>query len=506
LGDEIRRNGRARIGLFHSGSGEVHLATVDAVVAPEADEYGSYLPVGPPEVELEMVPEYYRQSRYSRAWLRLVSISSSPVSFFGEFSYLDPPELPRHARSQLAQLAGKRIVDADELRAMDTTIWSVRPSFQNDPSTHFLAASARLDEAISARPVECQGEWLLHITDPHYALGSARGEHRWRLESESGAAPPTMVDAINEALVRTRRSVGAVLVTGDLTYVGSRDEFEAARLGIFKLTNGLLALGTEHLVVIPGNHDIVWTKQGSYEDDAHVEVAPHEATKNYRDFFKALYLYDASPHLSMARRLVLPGGYLVDIVAVNSSSLEQGRSFLAGMGRVQEAGFREASGALSWDKSKGLSLRIIALHHHLALTEDLESPSEYGKGFGIAVDAPRVQRMAVRSGVHLAMHGHKHREFVWRTGVYELPEYSREKWDLGSINILGGGSAGSTSTDGGRNFFNLLRFNGSTLELEMYTSHAGGSFERFMTWQAEFAPDPPGHRLALGPWTRTDRP
>jgi len=31
------------------------------------------------------------------------------------------------------------------------------------------------------------------------------------------------------------------------------------------------------------------------------------------------------------------------------------------------------------------------------------------KGFGIALDAPRILRLAARIGVHLSLHGHKHR-------------------------------------------------------------------------------------------------
>jgi len=69
-----------------------------------------------------------------------------------------------------------------------------------------------------------------------------------------------------------------------------------------------------------------------------------------------------------------------------------------------------------------MALRVLALHHHLTLTEDLEPAKGYGAGFGIAVDAPRIMRLAARYGVQLALHGHKHRVFMWRSKVYKLPE------------------------------------------------------------------------------------
>jgi hypothetical protein len=495
---------RLQIGLFHSGSGQIHPAVVDRVIVPVGDELGQYQPLVPPEHEREGIPAYYRQSRHSRGWLRLVSIAEQPVEFFGRYSYLKPPPLPQYPMQQLGRIAGKRIIDADELRAMDTTIWEIRPSETGDSAERFLSASQSQEGPLSARPIACSGEWLLHLTDPHYATGRFRSEHQWRLEHEDVSAKPTMADAVHEAVTRSGRSVGAVLVTGDLTYIASEEEFDAARSGLFKLTNGLLGLEMEHLVVVPGNHDIAWTRNDDYDYGAAVEVAPAEATADYRSFFRILYGYSASPHLSMARRFVFPGGNLVDVVAVNSSSLEQGRSFLAGMGRVQEAAYREAASALSWPDRAGLGLRILALHHHLALTEDLESPDEYRTGFGIAIDAPRVQRLAANDGVHLAIHGHKHRAFVWRADAYHLPEYSNERWELGSFNIIGGGSCGSSSTDGHRNFFNMIRVAGSLLELEMYRSQPNGSFERFMTWRAPLTAVPTSEGLSIGPWERVE--
>jgi 3',5'-cyclic AMP phosphodiesterase CpdA len=470
------------------------------VLVPQVDEFGQYLPLEPPDEERTGIPGYYRTSRSSRGWLRLVALTERPVEFFGNYSYAAPPPLPHHQPAQLSRLTGKRIIDADELRSMDTTIWAVQPSQPTDSAERFLIATRGQDGPLSAHPVHCDGDWLLHLTDPHYATGTTRDEHQWRLESEDETAIPTMADAIHEAIIRSKRRIGAIAVTGDLTCIASPAEFQEAGAGLFKLTNGLLGVGVERLVVVPGNHDIAWTRGDTYDPGAPVEVAPPAATATYRAFFQTLFGFPANAHLSMARRFSFPGGNLLDVVAVNSSSLEQGRSFLAGMGRVQESAYREAANCLSWHITSGLGLRVLALHHHLALTEDLESPDEYRTGFGIAIDAPRIQRLAAHDGVHLAMHGHKHRAFVWRSDAYELPEYSHQRWNLGSFNILGGGSCGSRSTDGRRNFFNLLRVAGPSVELEMYRSERHGSFERFMRWRAPLTATPDEQRLAIGPW------
>lgn len=497
-----------KVGLFHSGTGQVHLATVDRVIVPESDEYGNLVAVTPSADEMQCVPHYYRQSSHSRAWLRLVSINTEATRFFERYSFKEAPQLPGYLAGQLMKLANKVILDADELRAMETTIWRVRPSVEGDRSERILTVNPRTsyDSPHLARPVSCPGDWILHVTDPHFAVGRFRKEHRWKLEIETESAGSTMFEAISSTLQRDRRSVGAVLLTGDLTFIASGDEFDVARTAIFRFVTGDLALGMEHLVVVPGNHDIAWTKEESetYEPGAPVTVAPADATRAYSDFYRRLYLYDPHEHLSMSRRFVFPGGNLVDVVGVNSSSLEQGKFFLAGMGRVQEAAYRKAASSLEWGSDEGLSLRILALHHHLALTEDLESAGDFERGFGIAVDAARTLRMAARDGVHIAVHGHKHRAFVWRTDVYELPESTHEFWDLGQINIVGGGSAGSTSVEGECNYFNLIKVCGPHVQLEMYRSKNSGEFSRFMSWNADIRLSEGGKRTTLSAWRKAN--
>lgn len=76
-----------QIGLFHSGTGEVHLATINGVLEPVEDEYESLRPIMPPKEEIKAVPAYYRASSQSRAWLRIESISTTPHRFFGSHSF-----------------------------------------------------------------------------------------------------------------------------------------------------------------------------------------------------------------------------------------------------------------------------------------------------------------------------------------------------------------------------------------------------------------------------------
>jgi hypothetical protein len=168
--------------------------------------------------------------------------------------------------------------------------------------------------------------------------------------------------------------------------------------------------------------------------------------------------------------------------------------------RIDEAAFADASNALNWQNKTTFALRVLVVHHHLALTEDLEPSEGYGKGFGLAVDAVRIQRLAAKKGAHLALHGHKHRAFIWRSTVYELPENARTEYRLGDLSIIGGGSVGSTDTDSNSNYFNLITIKPSTVQLGIYQSRNRGAFQVISEWEATLSLDE--HGLKMHEWTK----
>ncbi len=446
------------------------------------------------------MPEYYRASPFSRAWMRLRQIESEPLEFFNRFSFAAVPRLPYYSDTVLSRLQNKVIRSADELRGMDTTVWMVRPRLAEDNDEEIILTIHSLSEPISAKSVDLESNTILHITDPHYGIGTGRAQHVWTLESETSKqiGRPTLVDAIKGAI--GNRPIGMVLVTGDLTFTGDRREFDEARMALIKLL-GVLQLDPDRLVVIPGNHDIRWTSSETYEEDSEVSEAPEEAKANYEEFYLKLFRHKANATLSMGRRFLLQSGIVLEICAVNSSSLAQGHDFLAGMGRIEESAFEGVANALNW-RSKALSLRVLALHHHLTLTENLESAAEYGRGFGIAVDATRIVRMAAKYGVQLAIHGHKHRAFLWRSAVYELPEHAQPSWALGDLSFIGGGSAGSRTTEAENKYFNLLQIDNSGLNVEMFRASSGGVFEPMSSWTADLNIGGDPRKLMLSPWSK----
>jgi 3',5'-cyclic AMP phosphodiesterase CpdA len=502
LKSRITESGSANVLLFHSGQQAnlaVHRAVIDNVWPPELDETGEAKQLLPTADMRELVPAYYRDSPYSRAWIRIKSIAAEPLQFFGKYSLHEAPPLPNYAPSDLLLLRDIVLLDPSELTGMDTTIWLVRPRKSTDKEERILALRTTVSSPVSATPILARGNSILHLTDLHYAVGPVRSQHIWRLENEEGAGF-TLATAISGALqsLGTVNDIGVLIVTGDLTFTGAQDEFKAASASLQKLM-GVLNLGREHVVIIPGNHDIQWSTQERYADEPQVDTASAEAEKNYRSFYVDFYRHEPHRNLCMGRRYVFSHGATVDICALNSSSLIQGKDFLAGMGRVQEAGFSDVINTLGWKAPPGLVLRMLALHHHLVPTENLEAASGYYKGFGLAIDAPRVQRKAREHGVQLALHGHKHRYFLWHSGVYDLPDEAASATYRGQLAVIGGGTAGSPTTEKGQ-FFHTIQLASDGLVLTSYRSENQGMFDKRATIRAEYQLTDRG--LELGSWRR----
>jgi len=489
----IKPDSPVEVGLFDSGHGKVYRAIVAEIVSPREDASGV---VKLPESEREWVPEYYRESPFSRAWMRMTSIAEEEeLEFFGKYSFREAPPLSQYGKGVLKRFENKVVVSADELRGMDTTIWAIRPKETSDHRELVILSTRAPSTPIARDPIELKSNVILHLSDLHFAVGDDRVQHRWKLLDEGGH---TLADAIDSALKGADVRIGAVVVTGDLTFSGSDAEFESAYAFLGKLT-GILDIAPEHIVVVPGNHDIRWSKEDRYKDGALVEIAPAKAKAGFKKFYERLQRHAANDTLSTGRRFVLPSGMILDVAGLNSSSLETGKDFLAGMGRIEEHALDEIANEMNWRKDRGnLAVRVLALHHHVVLTEDLEPAEGYSRGFGIAVDAPRIQRRAAGFGVHLVLHGHKHRVFLWKSGVFNSLEHSTLKHHLGDLWVVGGGSAGSTEVPDDGNYFNTFAFEPEGARLSIFKSVAGRSFEEMQKWQGSFQLR--DGRLVFGEW------
>lgn len=151
----------------------------------------------------------------------------------------------------------------------------------------------------------------------------------------------------------------AVVVTGDLTEQGFRQEYKTARAFID-------LIDCQNLIVVPGNHD-----------SRHVGHVHFEEMFGARNNF--LKLGDMS------------------IVGVDSSEpdLDDGR-----IGRERYGWIKDNLKSSKW--------KVLAVHHHL-----LPVPGT-GRERNIIFDAGDLLQVLVEAGVNFVLSGHKHVPYVWR--------------------------------------------------------------------------------------------
>jgi 3',5'-cyclic AMP phosphodiesterase CpdA len=166
-----------------------------------------------------------------------------------------------------------------------------------------------------------------------------------------------------------------IAVTGDLTNIARREEFENAR-------RWLETLGSpEEVTVIPGNHDAY--------------VSGSERT--YAALWAPFMLEDDAEHVGEA-----PFPFMRrkgDVALIGVSSAVASMPFMA-TGRVGEAQTARLSNLLEEARAEGL-FRVVLIHHPPKLVK----PRHRWRRL---TDGRRFRRAIERSGAELILHGHDH--------------------------------------------------------------------------------------------------
>lgn len=224
---------------------------------------------------------------------------------------------------------------------------------------------------------------LAHITDIHVAR-----EEDYRSPGESAWISRVRKHSM-EILRRLLLDMASyrpdhVVLTGDLTQSSKREEFrEGARL----LRE---CLGALPLTVLPGNHDR-WraeaVEEGWFEESYGAWLRSDLPGEGY----PICHLLDG-----------------VAIVALDSSPFDPNLPPAEVCGTVSE----EQLGRLrAWSRLPEFRerFRVVALHHHLRLSEE-DARAEDPKDTTPLLNAARVEEVLGEASVDLVLHGHRHRQ------------------------------------------------------------------------------------------------
>jgi 3',5'-cyclic AMP phosphodiesterase CpdA len=292
---------------------------------------------------------------------------------------------------------------------------------------------------------------ILHISDLHFT-GRGRPlvpDTKIRLEAAAQAltddASDRFLKDFEGLLTRELRGAmpAAVIVTGDLVDRGGADSGEFARARKFlKALAKLIGIRDERVFVVPGNHDIDWSRGidqqrkftgyidavADFSSPTFSEGIPQAfwETRAFSEGIKAQLLLLASPTFSgvpnpdvrsLLNRLQ---GVLRDLKAeeqqrlANAIEAEGGLLDIGAIGSVQRR-------CISQHPDDPTSIRIAVLHHHL-----LPHPHVELGPFESVVDAGQTLRDLINQGFDLVLTGHKHnRQLVqYRQGDRAIDVYT----------------------------------------------------------------------------------
>ena len=304
------------------------------------------------------------------------------------------------------------------------------------PEFNPVAATKTLQQSLEEPfRVDCPGSTILHLSDLHFG-----SDYAFPLAE---TATPTMkhdlVSLITRGLDRCAcPPIGVVVISGDVTTRSEDKGFHEAQAFIERLL-AALGLSIDHLVIVPGNHDIPL--------DPEHETRTYSAEIPFRNMLSGL-LGRKVPSLDRIQWFGLPGGLDIFFVSLNSvrprkrAFMEYGyvgadyyRPLLDQLSRLRDRVTREGAQR---------PVAIAVLHHHLLPTGWVEDPEE-NRPISLTLDAGKLVEDLQAAQVDLALHGHQHLPFVGGTSrVFQ----AAATWQVPNapLWVIGCGSSGVAVT------------------------------------------------------------
>lgn len=430
-----------------------------------------------PAPDLNLCPTYYRDERLP-AWFKIGPIQELPQGI----QHLDRFVWSRNNRTSairsIASLPDSAIEqDVLEIEFLDSNVslWFLTPKEEIG-----IRERSKYVQPYARGLWGVPGRYALHLSDVHFGQNHA---FRNQLARPSGArvGKESMVEALLDDLEIAgvqQNEVGALFVTGDLTWCGDAHEYENSLDAITVLCRRL-GLHVSQVVVVPGNHDIEWRDAAGHVDD--------NAELNFRNFSTSLYSVPPNRSLSRIHRLEL-SGRRITIVALNSCRIESREN--AGLGFVGREQLAEVGKFLKQLPTSNQELKMALVHHHVVPVNFLEEIDWQTKRLSVMIDGEGVLRTLMSFGVRILLHGHQHQPFYGeeRRIVNDFVDPFAGKVALldKTMAVIGGGSIGADRAHlnlVGRNAYNIVDFGLPGNEIGVRTRSRSSAGPGFVEYQ-----------------------
>jgi 3',5'-cyclic AMP phosphodiesterase CpdA len=247
---------------------------------------------------------------------------------------------------------------------------------------------------------------VAHLSDLHVS-----DRYRYRLSWPGNVlndGEPSAAEILAEDLdsLGLLGRLDALIISGDIVWNGSIDEFNRARQVIKELLEAT-KLSPDQLLLIPGNHDVQWNPAAFAAKDKR----PNVSRESYRTFLELLG-GDSRENWAFLCVSSRSGQHRLRVVGLDSNSVEGPEA--AGIGYVAREELLGARSLFERDlgEVKGQDFRWLAVHHHVlpATSATLDEARE--KRISVMANSAEVQGCAARWGVDLILHGHEHQPSI----------------------------------------------------------------------------------------------
>jgi hypothetical protein len=400
LQNEARSSSGIRLGLINRKE------DIKLYVAQCVDVEFSIRGSGQPSPNRELTPRYYNSQEFP-AWFKFIKIEEVEKSRFED--------------------------EFGEIPSLDPTLYDVRwdNGWEIYPRSNW-----------SMTPIEIRSSVILHLSDLHFGADHGFPTEHPLPGSGLDLAPLWQVIS-NHVTRRLNLQVGLVVVSGDLITKGDANAFAAVREFLTKLLNAL-RLDTQHLVMVPGNHDL-WTQGIDHPTRTYSHQQP------YISFVEGLLRAgfsgpDGFSGLERVRRYRTPSGNDLIFLELNSARIRS--DALKEYGYVSKHRYEDllkfVEGVLQDNPPPtGHAVRFAVLHHHVLPVGGVSIP-EISRPVSLCLDAGELIDNFQTHGVNFVLHGHQHAPFVGMTARIPDMNDDTRTW-LGEHNtvfVLGCGSSG----------------------------------------------------------------
>lgn len=399
-----------------------------------------------PTPDKNYTPSYYEENHH-KIWFKFNEIEKvEPSEIIESKSYESMNDLFVE-ESHYEIYDNKIIASPEELADQNRTMWRIRYRQDGDKTNEIrLRGMTELQPRHFDKSYKVSSkDSLLWLSDLHFTTA---GFHEYPLEDSP--TKKTLAQTIQSAYFSADKNIASLLISGDLTWKGDKKEFELVGDFIDHL-NSVNDLYKSWLSICPGNHDLSFYEGADKTDSKIIGNNYEESRASYSDFYAKYFDLKPNDSMSSGRRLLLNSSIPVEIVLLNSVTLQQTKGTFQGHGYIGQKQLEtvEQEMGLGEDKPRNVT-RICVMHHHLMPVSLTEEPYHDAK-YSTVLDAERLSRWLTKHQFDFLLHGHMHQNFyctIERAVETHRPACKNDN-PTNKLHVLSLGSSGVCMTHTG---------------------------------------------------------